>query len=165
MTNVQLRAGRNSDLAGVGDLHYRSRAAAYRDILRPETLTFGGDGRLSEWWTERWKWEQTTHRLTVATADDELVGFTYIGPTHDDGVLELYAIHVDPAHVGTGVGRLLMEDALTHLGPHAVLWVLPRNTRARRFYEQGGWHPDGASRVETMGNEKVEHIRYTLRRP
>ncbi|MFG1609889.1 GNAT family N-acetyltransferase [Actinoplanes sp. NPDC049265] len=157
---VQLRAGRNSDLAGVGDLHFRSRADAYRDILRPSTLEFGGDGRLGEWWTERWKWEQPTHRLTVATNGDELIGFTYLGPSPDD-VTELYAIHVDPAHIGTGVGRLLMADALPHLAPRAVLWVLPGNVRARRFYERAGWHPDGETRAEKMGDENVDHIRYS----
>ena len=165
MTTAQLRPGQNPDLPHVGNLHFRSRADAYRHLLRPETLEFGGNGALAEWWTERWKWEQPTHRLTVATIDADLVGFTYIGPSPDDGVLELYAIHVDPAHVGTGVGMLLMEDALDHLGPRAVLWVLPGNERARRFYESGGWQPDGTTRVDKMGDEEVQHMRYTLTRP
>jgi GNAT superfamily N-acetyltransferase len=164
MTTALLRPARTADLPLVGDLHFRSRAAAYAHLLRPSTLEFGGDGGLAAWWTERWKWEQETHRLTVATVDDGLVGFTYIGPSPDEGVTELYAIHVDPSYVGTGVGRQLMEDALPHLGPRAVLWVLPGNERARRFYESGGWRADGATRVDTMGDEEVQHLRYTLDR-
>ncbi|GAA3347649.1 hypothetical protein GCM10020358_63200 [Amorphoplanes nipponensis] len=97
---------------------------------------------MGEWWAERWKWERDTHRLTVATDGATLAGFSYVGPSEEDGVAELYAIHADPAYVGAGVGRALMLDALpalARLGDRAVLWVLTANTRARRFYERGGW--------------------------
>ena len=53
-----------------------------------------------------------------------IVGFTYLGPSEVPDVMELGAIHVDPAYVGSGVGRQLMCDALPHLGDRAVLWVL-----------------------------------------
>ena len=40
-----------------------------------------------------------------------------------------------------------MEAALDSLGragfTEATLWVIDRNDRARRFYEAGGWAPDG----------------------
>ena len=159
---VLLRPGRTSDLPHVGDLHFRSRADAYRDFLAPSSLEFGAGGALAEWWTERWKWEQPTHRLTVATLDDELVGFTYLGPSEEPGAVELSAIHVDPAHLGTGVGKLLMQDAVPHLAPRGLLWVLAQNTRARHFYERGGWHPDGTTRTAPLGTEQTEQLRYTL---
>ena len=159
---VQLRTATDADLEAVGSLHYRSRAEAYRGIVAPSALTFGSEGALGEWWTERRRWEQDTHRLTVAVTDDgRVVGFSYVGDTLTPGVQELYAIHVDPAEVGTGVGRLLMQDALRHLGARAVLWVLEGNTRARRFYEEGGWQPDGETRESPMGGEVTHQLRYT----
>jgi ribosomal protein S18 acetylase RimI-like enzyme len=124
---------------------------------------------MGEWWTERWKWERDTHRLTVAVDGDRLgdgeqvVGFSYVGPSEEDGVRELYAIHVDPGHLGGGVGKLLMVDALEHLGDHAVLWVLEGNARARRFYERGGWRADGVTRDEEMGGEPTHQLRYAWR--
>ena len=158
---VQLRIATDADTDAVGSLHYRSRAAAYQDIISPEALTFGSEGALGEWWSERWRWEKDTHRLTVAVADDgTVVGFSYVGLTETPGVQELYAIHVDPAVAGTGVGRLLMQDALRHLGARAVLWVLEGNTHARRFYEKGGWKPDGESRDAPMGGEVTHQLRY-----
>ena len=94
-----------------------------------------------------------------------MVGFTYLGPSEEPGVPELYAIHVDPAYVGTGVGRLLMIDALEHLGERArVLWVLEGNARARRFYERGGWALDGTTRDVPMGGETAHQLRYALHR-
>ena len=157
---VLLRPAADSDLAAVGDLHYRSRAAAYAGLVSPHALSFGAAGALGEWWAERWRWEKDTHRLTVAVEGDTVIGFTYVGPTPAPGVSELYAIHVDPARVGTGVGRMLMADALPYLGPRAVLWVLEGNTRARRFYERGGWRADGETRQAPMGGEETCQVRY-----
>ena len=159
---MQLRTANEDDLAEVGALHYRSRAAAYAHFLSPATLTFGGGGALGEWWTERWRWERDTHRMTVAVDDDLLVGFAYVGPGEEPGTTELNAIHVDPVYVGTGVGRLLMRDALRHLDGRAVLWVLEGNERARRFYERGGWAFDGTVRDVPWADEMTKQLRYTM---
>lgn len=151
-------------------MHHRSRADAYAGILSPETLDRSSAEGFGAWWSERWKWERDTHRLTVAERDGEVVGFTYVGPSETEGAVELYGIHVDPALVGNGVGRLLMVNALDQLaslgaldqlgGERAVLWVLTANERARRFYDRGGWTPDGATRVEPVNGEPVAQLRY-----
>jgi len=160
-----LRTGNDVDLLPAGALHFRSRGAAYAHILSAETLASPGAAALAEWWAERWKWEQDTHRLTVAEDFERVVGFSYVGPSETEGAAELYAIHVDPAVVGTGVGRLLMENALGQLaevgGKRAVLWVLEANERARRFYGRGGWTRDGETRVEPIGGEPVRQLRYS----
>ena len=157
---VLLRTAREDDLAEVGALHYRSRAEAYAHLLSPEALTFGAGGALGEWWAERWRWERDTHRMTVAVDGARIVGFAYLGPAEEPATMELSAIHVDPAYVGTGVGRLLMLDALPHLGGRAVLWVLAGNERARRFYERGGWAFDGTVRDVAWGDEMTRQLRY-----
>jgi len=161
--SVHLRPVADDELRAVGALHYRSRAAAYEGILSAGALTRGSPEVMGEWWAERWKWESDTHRLTVAVDGAALAGFSYVGPSEQDGVAELYAIHADPAYVGTGVGRALMLDALPTLarfGDRAVLWVLAANDRARRFYERGGWAADGVTRTEPIGGEPVAQLRY-----
>jgi GNAT superfamily N-acetyltransferase len=163
---VLLRPAADQDLPAVGALHFRSRADAYAGFLSAAALRYGSPAAMGEWWAERWRWERETHRLTVAVAGDALAGFTYLGPSEQDGVAELYAIHADPAVVGTGVGRLLMADALPalgRLGDRAVLWVLEANERARRFYERGGWAADGGVRTEPIGGEPVAQLRYARR--
>jgi ribosomal protein S18 acetylase RimI-like enzyme len=161
---MHLRTGEGLDLKAVGRVHWRSRAAAYAHILAPDAVAGGSAEALGEWWTERLKWEQDTHRLTVADHDGEIVGFTYVGPSETEGAVELYAIHVVPELVGTGVGRELMVNALEQLreigGERAVLWVLEENGRARRFYERGGWKPDGETRVEAVSGQPVPQLRY-----
>jgi GNAT superfamily N-acetyltransferase len=151
---------------GVGALHYRSRATAYAHFLPPEALNFGSPEALGEWWSERWKWEREDHRLTVAVDGDRLVGFSYLGPDEEPDAMLLSAIHVDPDYVGHGVGKMLMLDALEHLGDRAVLWVLAGNDRALRFYQRGGWVFDGTTRDEKMSGVTTHQLRYRwLRSP
>jgi ribosomal protein S18 acetylase RimI-like enzyme len=164
---VLLRPATDADPPRVGVLHHRSRAAAYAALIDPATFAERGPGMLAEWWTERWRWERDTHRLTVAEQDGELLGFTYLGPSETPRAAELYAIHVDPAWVGTGIGRRLMVKAVADLpryGPErAVLWVLEGNKVARRFYESGGWRPDGVTRVAPVNEQPMPQLRYSLR--
>jgi GNAT superfamily N-acetyltransferase len=160
---VELRTAEEVDCAGVGALHFRSRAAAYAHLLPPAALAAGSAAAYGEWWAERRRWERGTHRLTVAVAGGALAGFTYLGPGDTAGVAELCAIHVDPDRVGGGIGRLLMADAVAQLaayGSRAVLWVLAGNGRARRFYQRGGWRFDGTTRDEPMGGEPTHQLRY-----
>jgi len=163
--SVRLRTGKDFDLWAVGTLHQRSRLAAYAHIIPAETLAARSAESFAEWWSERWKWEKETHRLTVADDDGEVVGFSYVGPSETAGAAELYAIHVEPGRVGTGVGQALMVEALRQLAeygePRAVLWVLADNEVARGFYERGGWRPDGATRVEPVNDKPVPQVRYT----
>jgi ribosomal protein S18 acetylase RimI-like enzyme len=159
-----LRTGEEIDLLAVGALHYRSRSAAYAHIFSAETLAALSAEAMGAWWSERWKWERETHRLTVAEADGRLAGFTYVGPSESEGAAELYAIHVEPGLVGTGFGRLLMANAMSELAEmgadRAVLWVLEANDRARRFYDRAGWIPDGTTRIEPVNGEPVPQLRY-----
>ncbi len=52
-------------------------------------------------------------------------------------------------------------DTLTGFGfDEATLWVLDRNDRARQFYEAGGWHADGATKVEDGPGFPIAEVRY-----
>ena len=161
-----LRDVQDPDLPAVGAVHQRSRVAAYAGILSAETLEARSAEAFGEWWSERWKWEKDTHRLTVAEQDGTIVGFTYVGPSETPGAAELYAIHVDAGSIGTGVGRELMVNAMAQLTASgersAVLWVLEANDRARHFYERGGWRADGETRDEPVNGEPVHQLRYRI---
>ncbi|XVU26443.1 N-acetyltransferase family protein [Actinoplanes sp. CA-054009] len=164
--SLTLRTAEEFDLYAVGAVHQRSRVAAYAHILTGEVLSARSEEGFGEWWAERWKWERDTHEMTVATIGDEIVGFTYVGPSETPSAVELYAIHVAPGLVGTGVGRALMVDAVGRLralgADRAVLWVLEENAVARRFYERGGWTLDGSTRVEPINGVPVRQLRYSL---
>ena len=130
------------------------------DGLRPEERAAGWERGLSR--------DRDQDPVLVAEEAGRVVGFTVVGPAQDpEGAGELYAINVDPDHWGTGVGRTLLAAAqaeLTRLGyTEAVLWVLPNNARARRFYEVAGWITDGIQRTSEVLGVVVPEVRYRRR--
>jgi GNAT superfamily N-acetyltransferase len=170
--SLRVRPAEAPDLTTIGALHARSRADAYAGLVSTAALTAGSAAAMGDWWTERWRWEQQTHRLAVAELNGAVVGFSYAGPSETPAAVELYAIHVDPGHVGTGIGAAMMADALRALAQlatpettRAVLWVLTGNARARRFYERGGWVADGAARDSAIGPELTQQVRYARALP
>ncbi|MFV2101737.1 GNAT family N-acetyltransferase [Micromonospora sp. LOL_024] len=163
---VTLRAANGDDLMAVGQLHQRSRVAAYSPFLPVESLADPTPDAMGRYWAERWSWEQADHLMTVAERDGVLVGFSYVGPDDegDPATGLLNAIHLEPAERGRGVGRALMIDALASMRARgrwrAVLWVLRDNASARRFYESGGWLPTGIERDEHVGTARTPQLRY-----
>lgn len=179
MTTV--RAARVQDAPAMGRVHVRAWQAAYRGQMPDEYL----DGLRAEQRAEYWRGVLERHgpgQTSILVAEEAVetenglagvvVGFAALGPAGgqpnaDDG--ELYAINVDPDHWGSGAGRALLEAAQTALARlgyrEAVLWVLPGNLRARRFYERAGWVADDAKRTVEVHGVMLEEIRYRRRLP
>ncbi len=105
----------------------------------------------------------------VADAGGRLAGFVSYGPARDDDADsrragEIYAIYLAPVGWDEETGRQLMAAALGRLGGagsgQVILWALGSNTRARRFYEAGGWHDDGAVKHDDSFGVPVTEVRY-----
>lgn len=87
--------------------------------------------------------------ILVAERDGEVIGYTYAGvEAHDWMALRgpagvLYDILVDPAHRGSGVGRMLLEATLAALrtmgAPRFVLSTAERNEAAQRMFARAGF--------------------------
>ncbi|OPG08397.1 GNAT family N-acetyltransferase [Microbispora sp. GKU 823] len=77
---------------------------------------------------------------------------------------EISAIYLSAEVWGAGVGRRLMAAALDSLAAagyeQATLWVVDGNMRARRFYERGGWRPDGAVQRDESDGFPLTEVRY-----
>jgi GNAT superfamily N-acetyltransferase len=192
---VMLRPARADDAEALATAHVRAWQVGYRGILPQDYLdAIDLDARAEQWrgWVEHGRFRRT--HVVVAEVDGAVVGFAIHGPeggatdasdandandatnaTGEDGdppsgtVGELYSLNVHPTHWGAGTGSALMSyvvAALARAGhTEAVLWVLPRNARARRFYERKGWATDGAERTDTVQGVTVDEIRYRRRLP
>jgi L-amino acid N-acyltransferase YncA len=142
------------------ELYCEQMPDEHLDGLRPEEQAAG--------WEQGLRRNRDRDPVLVAEEAGRVVGFAVVGPAQDpEGAGELYAINVDPDRWGTGAGRALLAAAqaeLARLGyAEAVLWVLPDNARARRFYEVAGWTTDGTQRSSEVRGVVVPEVCYRRR--
>ena len=165
---MTVRPATVADAPAMGRLVVRAWQAAYRGLMPDAYL----DGLRTEdraaYWDGVLRREDRRGVVLVAERDGEVVGFAAAGPSPDpEGAGELFAINLDPDHWGTGAGRALLEAVQAELDrmgfAESVLWVLPGNARARRFYEIAGWVADGTERTADVFGVTVPEVRYRRR--
>lgn len=159
-----VRAAVPADARNVARVHARSWRWAYRGLIADDYL----EGIEPDDWARRYTFGRVGLPSTVIAVDGpEVRGLATTGLSREEDLPnfgELLALYVDPAYVGTGIGRLLVaaaRDRLRRVGvAGALLWVLDGNARARRFYERDGWACDGACRTVVFGSLPVRQVRY-----
>lgn len=135
MSDPQLRPAQPADAASV--------AAIWRQGWADGHLGYVPDALVAVRTDESFlvRASQRVDDTTVATVDDEVVGFVMVV---DDEVEQVY---VASSHRGTGVADRLLADAESRIAAHghrrAWLAVVAGNARARAFYERMGWDDDG----------------------
>jgi RimJ/RimL family protein N-acetyltransferase len=155
---IKLRRVTPEDAAALAAVEVRSWRAAYRGLM-PDTFL---DGLSEVEKAATWRQNLLKHgpsgrkRVCAALSDAGISGFVRVGPLTDEGEVGLlYLIYVLPEHWGRGVGAALMQAGMQELRDlgmrETTLWVLRDNLRARRFYEQLGWTPDGRTVIEDYG--------------
>lgn len=173
---MRVRTPAPEDAPALGRLHAAAWHAAYTGHMPQDFLDSITAERRTAYWRRLLDAERADREwIGVVETEQGVAGFSHTGlpVIHDDeGAAaavgpeagELYAINVAPDQWGVGAGSALMAatlDALTDAGfKRAVLWVLPANDRARRFYEKHGWAADGAERRITMGTATIPEVRY-----
>ena len=137
---VTIRPAVLDDAEALGQLHVDSWDESYAHLV-PEKVRADREEHLAER-IEVWREMVALHdRTLVAEAPEGLVGFAGAGEPDELG-LPLLALYVRAHWWGTGLGHLLFEATIG--GAPSYLWVLEPNKRAIRFYENHGYHPDGA---------------------
>jgi RimJ/RimL family protein N-acetyltransferase len=166
-----VRRARPEDADAIARVQVDSWRAAYTGLLPDAVIARRTvEERRAAWCRILGEPDSPEHRSFVVLIDDVVHGVASIGPSRDEDaapdVGELYAIYLDPARWGLGLGRALFAAAvadLRELGRAAVtLWVLDGNARARRFYEAAGMRTDGAAKIEEDEGAELPHVRYRL---
>jgi GNAT superfamily N-acetyltransferase len=155
---------------GIAIVHVRSWQAAYCGLVPQDYLdSLDAEQRYPVWKRILGEAEWPRAGTFVAADGRDVVGFAHICPTRDADqdparAGELAAIYLVPEAWGTGLGRELMTSGLSALSDagfgEATLWVLDTNSRARRFYEAGGWHADGAVKQDGSRGFVLNEVRY-----
>ncbi|MEM7019803.1 MAG: GNAT family N-acetyltransferase [Pseudomonadota bacterium] len=160
-----LRNAITEDAQRIAEIHIRTWQVAYAGIMPGEHLA-----SLSiETRTENWRkmLSQSPNNTLVAEENDTITGWISYGPCRDEDDAdkgEVYAIYILPEYWGQGYGEALLTQAETNLqrlGYQVVtLWVLEDNHRARRFYENRGYQPDGKTQEDHQDNVTLLELRY-----
>ncbi|MGH2690261.1 MAG: GNAT family N-acetyltransferase [Actinomycetota bacterium] len=174
-----MRRARPEDGPAMGLIHVDAHRAAYRGMMPDEHLDSLDPELRGRWWTERLTAGGGEGRcptrgglstVLVAEAGGRILGIASVGEVRPDpveGVGELWMLNIAPDAWGRGLGRLLLAAATDELRDRgfreAVLWVVERNQRARRFYEDAGWGPDGGVMVEDTRGSPIREVRYRRR--
>ena len=73
---------------------------------------------------------------------------------------EVRLLYTRPDRIGEGAGTQLIEAAKKSGVGALELWCFQANARARRFYEAGGWHADGAAKRDDSFGAPMTEVRY-----
>ncbi|MEU4560984.1 GNAT family N-acetyltransferase [Actinoplanes sp. NPDC023936] len=159
---MTIRPAVPDDADGLAEVHVRTWQSAYRGLIPQAYLDGLSVADRARQWRE-WLGRISPPRA-VLVLEPGVSGFITVGAGDEDEAGHVYALYVLPERQGLGGGRALMAAGLAELVAAgfsvATLWVLDSNLAARRFYEAGGWHPDGATLVDESRGFPITEVRY-----
>ncbi len=156
---IAVRAATAEDAPGIARVHVASWREAYARQLPAEVLAGLDVQRRAQVWTGIIESGDTT--VCVAETDGSIVGWASAGAGRDGDApvaLELEGIYLLASAYGSGAGQRLLDAAVGTAD--AYLWVMADNPRAQAFYRRNGFAPDGAAKVEQLGEAAVEVVRF-----
>ena len=150
--SLRVRRAMAGDAPALARVFIDSWRGAYRGIVADSVID-ALDLEQTTSWLGQLVAATSAQTLVAEIESGDIVGFTRLGAEPDNpGHGHVFALYVSPSSSGLGIGRHLLEKALTILDPLSsrtvTLWVFEENTRARALYAHAGFVPDGARRVE-----------------
>ena len=162
LADASVRLARESDAPAVGLVQSTVWREAYAGIVPDEVVAaFEPQAFASAWRQSLAAPPAGVHRLLVACAGDQVVGFAAIGPSQDPdtspqtGELTTLGVHPQARRAGHG-SRLLNASVDTLRGAGATTlatWVLATDESARAFLGRAGLTPDGAFRDRVVSRD------------
>jgi ribosomal protein S18 acetylase RimI-like enzyme len=157
-----------ADGPDIGELKVSAWRRAYADFMPADVLAaLDPDGEAADW-SAYVQTMSPDHRLWVSDSGSAVTGFCRTGPADQDTDLgrraaEVSGLYVAPDLVGTGLGRSLLGKAVADLDARGFdpicVYAYEPNLRAIRFYQQAGFAPDGATRLDETDDTGIPELR------
>ena len=173
MTNWQVRRGVLADAPALARINVAAWRGAYAGIVPADYLAaMDVADRIEKW--QAYLVHPAPSATFVAVDEHGAIGaYCNVGAlrtedgTGEPGAGELRSIYADPAHQGSGAGRIVHDAALEYLAElgyeRAGLWVFEGNKRTRAWYEARGWAPDGQTHLDEIAGRVIPELRYSRR--
>ena len=173
MASLSFRRATSADVARIAEIHVAGWRVAYTGLIDESALAERTvDKRETEWAELFAGAAYPDHSVYVVEQAGEIAGFARIGPSDDADVeraatMNVFALYLDPALRGKGLGRRLLNHVLELASAAgyslATLYVLVENDAARRFYEKLGWQAEPDVVTDCLGDgAEALQLRYRL---
>ena len=141
---VRIRTARSDDYRSVGALIFNSHTISFAPFASSDWVNSRDLSEYQSKWQEILADESLSARVFVAERNAEIIGTVRVSSADsNDFDAQLNGMHVSPNTTGSGIGSLLMKQAITFIKErkfkNVELGVIAANSRARRFYETHGW--------------------------
>jgi ribosomal protein S18 acetylase RimI-like enzyme len=173
---IAVRPAVAADAAQLARVNIRSWRHAYAGAVPADYLAAMDVERYEAIWGARVADRTAEASILVAGAGRDIAGYIVVGPCRPqqdrlddavDGIGEVFAIYVDPPHLGAGVGRILHDAGVGLLADagyrESYVWVLAANQASIRWYRRRGWTDDGATSQWTGAGKPLLEVRLRRR--
>jgi ribosomal protein S18 acetylase RimI-like enzyme len=170
MSEIEVRFARPDEAESVARLHLAASQVLHAGLV-PETHWLETPlARRTTFWREAIEFGEP--QVMLALRGRTLVGFVGFDRSRDpksrNTTGELWALYVDPQHIGQGVGLALWDAAREGLieedCTEVTVWVPMRAQHSLQFFDAAGFKREiNTARTVPVGSVKVEEMR--LRRP
>jgi len=148
--NCLIRRATEADLPAIAGIHMASWRDAYQGVVPEAVLLRRSVADCLAGWRAGFA-EQAANITVAASRDGRIHGFCCAGPVADAArsapfAFEVHGLHVAPSSRRSGIGAILLRQALARAGERqrsssAILWTLAELALSRRFYEREGGKP------------------------
>lgn len=151
---VHLRRAEPRDAHAMARVFIEAWKDAYRGVVEDSIIdSFTIDE--TTMWLGGMVGDQVADTVVAELPRGNVVGFIRFGnQIEEPNFGHIFALYVEPAASGHGIGRQLLENAVAELDPLGnrtiTLWVFEENSRARRLYGAAGFLPDGGRNVDPL---------------
>lgn len=153
----------DDDLKEISGIYEKSWRQTYKGMLPSGYLRHIPEGN----WADRIN--RFGARSMVAVSGGEYIATISFGASHIsqyEGLGEVFSLYVLPQYTGKGIGRRLMDRAVSELKSlgysRIILFALDQNLAARRFYERYGYTASGDMMKKKFGHKTVTQVMYYL---
>ncbi len=162
LADASVRSARESDAPAVGAVQAAVWQDAYAGVVpEPVLAEFQPAAFARAWRSGLSAPPEGVHRLLVACAGEQVVGFAAVGPSQDPDAspltADLTALGVHPSARRQGHGSRLLNAAVDTLRAEGAetlhVWALAGDEDTRAFLTRAGLSPDGAFRDRVVSPE------------
>lgn len=150
---IRVRRAEVADAEAVREVGLKTWPVAYDGLASPEFIVDG----LAQWWSPEVVERGITKGITlIAVEGERVVGMVGLG--RDGEFWVMWKLYVLPEYQGKGVGKALLDAAITALPAgttQLLLDVLVTNEQAIGFYRRQGFGEARSTPDRDLGDELI----------